>query len=866
MKHGIIKYIKKGIAVITVLSVFSGGMGVSASAALSAKVKDIKIVKPGTKDIVLNQGSTYQLKVKVTVKGNISKKVTYKSSKPGIVKVSKNGKLAAIKKGKARITVKSVADHSKKAVCNVVVKEKSTPVTKTEPKYGNLQICNTDHDKDASSPDRMMLCDSKGNPVQLKGMSTFGLQWEEGNWVLNEKAFDALAYDWKCDIIRLAMYVQEDGYASHPQELLDRMEKGIKLATERGMYVIADWHILSPGDPCSEAYLDAGLELAKKGGPFYEIAKKHPEYNGPQLFFAYLSQKYGAQSNILFEVANEPNGLGNEDNAAGTWSSKLKPYFENVISAIREYDADSKDNIVICGTDSWSQFVNAPVSDPVKDKSVMYTVHFYAGTHDAGYDDEEDYWLRAKIDEALNNGLAVFCTEWGTSEATGDGGPYIDFAERWLNYFEKNKISWCSWSMAKKDEISAACTKDTLSVPEDINGDGIPEWDSKTLSISGNYVRARIRGEEAPVYTESEIAVDFENGIDNCIVDAESPNQDIVLGQEIISGNALKISNIQGDNIWDNRIRLSDLGTTYGIYQNLAFDLVIKNEDVANANICIKPVIQSEATGWWGDAIVEQVFNKENFVPLKDGYSICHAVFPLKPLKPSPADSLGHIMLLLASGGCNSIYIDNVEFFSSSNGDIKYKAKLPDNPGEYVSMPFTFESGTREGWVTDGTSKLDYEDFTTGIAETTALKFPVAFDGTNNEWEDGARISSPFFPEEDMTLEKSKKVQLVGLDVYLEPGHATEGSLDIIACPIPNGAGYWYQAGEQAIDPVDEGEIIINSEGTKLMKYHISIPFSEDGNYPYSDEVPIRNLVLVFKSDNANYNGYIYCDNITLSE
>ena len=50
MKHGIIKYIKKGIAVIMVLSVFSGEMGVSASAALSAKVKNVKIVKPGTKN------------------------------------------------------------------------------------------------------------------------------------------------------------------------------------------------------------------------------------------------------------------------------------------------------------------------------------------------------------------------------------------------------------------------------------------------------------------------------------------------------------------------------------------------------------------------------------------------------------------------------------------------------------------------------------------------------------------------------------------------------------------------------------------------------------------------------------------------
>ena len=59
MKHGIIKYIKKGIAVIMVLSVFSEEMGVSTSAALSAKVKNVKIVKPGTKDMVLNQGSAY---------------------------------------------------------------------------------------------------------------------------------------------------------------------------------------------------------------------------------------------------------------------------------------------------------------------------------------------------------------------------------------------------------------------------------------------------------------------------------------------------------------------------------------------------------------------------------------------------------------------------------------------------------------------------------------------------------------------------------------------------------------------------------------------------------------------------------------
>lgn len=733
-------------------------------------------------------------------------------------------------------------------------------------KYGNLQLCNVDHDEDAATPERKQLCDANGNPVQLKGMSTFGLQWSDGFWVLNDSAFNTLAYDWNCDVVRLAMYVEEDGYASQPQEILERVENGIELITERGMYVIVDWHILSPGDPTDDRYLNAGMELAAEGQPFYEIAQKHPEYNGPQLFFAYLSEKYGNQGNVIFELANEPNGLGTEANADSVWSNKLKPYMESILSVIREYDADDVDNIVICGTDSWSQFVNAPASDPIDDEYVMYAVHFYAGTHDAGYDNEEQYWLRAKIDEALEKGIAVFCTEWGTSLATGDGGPYIDFAERWLDYFEENQISWCSWSLAKKDEVSASCTSDTLAEPTDLTGDGIPEWDSATLSITGNYVRAKIRGEEAPIYTESTMAIDFEGSIENCIVDPDSPNRDIVVEQVTIEDTALKISNALGDDIWRNRVRFCDLGTSYGIYRDLTFDLIIKDEEVANAFINIKPVIQSEATSWWGDAITTQIFTNENFTSMGNGYSVCHTAFSMEGLNPSPTDELGHIVLLLATKDCESIYIDNVAFSSTTNGDIKYKAKLPDNPGTYVSMPFTFESATREGWVAEGTSKLDYEDFTVGLAETTALKFPVGFDGTNNEWEDGARISTPFLPAGEMTLEKTKNIKSIELDVYLEPEHATKGMLEIYVCPIPDGAGYWYEAGSMAVDPVSGGTAITNSEGSELLKYHISVPFSADGSFPYADDVPLRNLVLVFTSAESDYNGYIYCDNVELAQ
>ena len=279
-------------------------------------------------------------------------------------------------------------------------------------KYGTVKIA-----KDPSTG-YQQLCAEDGTPVQLKGMSTFGLQWDEGNWVLNDAAFDALAYDWKCDIVRLAMYVAEGGYATDPATNLARVEKGIQMATERGMYVLADWHMLEPGDPTDSVYTDAGKDLPE----YAEIRAAHPEYTGPQLFFAYLSQKYGNYGNLLFEIANEPVLSGGDQSEL--WKNKLRPYHQSVVEAIREYDKDSTPNIVICGTNSWSQTVDVPTVEPVTDPSVtggladcnqiMYTLHFYAATH---FTSEGE----SKIQTALNGGIAVFVTEWGTVSADGNG-------------------------------------------------------------------------------------------------------------------------------------------------------------------------------------------------------------------------------------------------------------------------------------------------------------------------------------------------------------------------------------------------------------------------------------------------------------
>ncbi|TDX10039.1 cellulase (glycosyl hydrolase family 5) [Petrotoga sibirica] len=68
------------------------------------------------------------------------------------------------------------------------------------------------------------LGDEEGNPIQLRGMSTHGLQWFPE--ILNENAFAVLANDWEANVIRLAMYVGEDGYATNPETIKKESFKG----------------------------------------------------------------------------------------------------------------------------------------------------------------------------------------------------------------------------------------------------------------------------------------------------------------------------------------------------------------------------------------------------------------------------------------------------------------------------------------------------------------------------------------------------------------------------------------------------------------------------------------------------------------
>jgi len=288
------------------------------------------------------------------------------------------------------------------------------------------------------------LCNQFGKAIQLRGVSTHGLQWFASCY--HNASLDALAGDWHADLLRIAMYVQEGGYETDPAGFTGKVNSLVDAAGARGLYAIIDFHTLNPGDP------NVNLARAKT-------------------FFAAVSARNAAKKNVIYEIANEPNGVG--------WAG-VKSYAEQVIPVIRAHDPDA---VVIVGTRGWSSLgvsdgSNATeiTNNPVNATNIMYTFHFYAASH------KDDY--RAEVRRAAAS-LPLFVTEFGTVSATGSGAADIAGSTTWLNLLDQLKISYANWTYSDANETSAAFKPGTCS--------GSTYAGTAVLTRSGTFVRERIR-------------------------------------------------------------------------------------------------------------------------------------------------------------------------------------------------------------------------------------------------------------------------------------------------------------------------------------------------------------------------------------
>lgn len=306
-----------------------------------------------------------------------------------------------------------------------IVSEEGTPFDN----HGKLQVEGTD------------IIDKNGDKYQLKGVSTHGIAWFPD--YVNKDAFMTFRDDWGVNLIRIAMYTAEsggyctDGDKEYLKELVD---KGVNDATELGLYVIVDWHILHDTNPLDNK----------------EEAKK---------YFDEVSSKYSKYDNVIYEICNEPNG--------GTTWSDIKSYAEEIIPIIR---ANHKDAIIIVGTPTWSQDVDIASSDPITGyDNIMYAVHFYAATHTDN--------IRNKVKTAINKGLPIFVSEFSICDASGNGAIDYEQADKWFELINNNNLSYAGWNVSNKNEtsslIKSSCTKTSGWTDDDLSETGI--WLKNTI-------------------------------------------------------------------------------------------------------------------------------------------------------------------------------------------------------------------------------------------------------------------------------------------------------------------------------------------------------------------------------------------------
>ncbi len=280
------------------------------------------------------------------------------------------------------------------------------------------------------------IVDKNNKTIQLRGMSFFWSQWMGHYYTPEVVAW--LKSDWQCTVVRAAMGVEDtEGYIVNPEIEKQKIFTIIDAAIAEGIYVIVDWHSHHAEDYQEEA----------------------------KAFFTEIAQKYGSEPNIIYELYNEPLDV--------SWNTVLKPYHEAVLREIRKYDPD---NIVVCGTRNWSQQVDEVIGNKIEDDNVAYTLHYYAATH--------KQVLRDIAQSAIDNNIALFVTEYGTTDYSGDG--FIDVTESntWWKFLDKNNISWCNWSIADKQENSAALLPNTS-----VSG----QWLDTDITASGKLVRAELK-------------------------------------------------------------------------------------------------------------------------------------------------------------------------------------------------------------------------------------------------------------------------------------------------------------------------------------------------------------------------------------
>lgn len=255
-----------------------------------------------------------------------------------------------------------------------------------------------------------------GKEVQLRGMSLYWSVLPRALDFYSDVAISSMVRDMKIELIRIAVATTENwggptsGFIKDPEGQLAYIKQAVTGAIKNDIYVIIDWHSHTATNQLAEA----------------------------SVFFETVAKEYGNFDNVIFEVFNEPTNQ--------SWAD-IKSYADSMVTIIRKYS----DNLILVGSPTWDQTPSKAIGNEIEDAAhnIAYTFHYYANSHSIGSQGKN-------AERAMNAGLPIFVSEWGTADADGSGEPKLDRNQQWQDWMNMHKISSANWSASKINEGTAA--------------------------------------------------------------------------------------------------------------------------------------------------------------------------------------------------------------------------------------------------------------------------------------------------------------------------------------------------------------------------------------------------------------------------
>jgi hypothetical protein len=313
---------------------------------------------------------------------------------------------------------------------------------------------------------------------------------------------------------------------------LERLDEVVRLCTERGIYVLIDFHqdayskeIGEDGAPLW-AILPPPTELL--GGPLDDLAQRRSSVQVGRAFESFfnneeglrdrfipawqlITARYAAEDGVIgFEVMNEPVTTNFDRTHA-----LLYEFYEQATVAMREVNTR---HTLWLEPDSIRNFANrvAVRPEPFGDPNVVYCPHLYPGLSGIS-DDDVAGWTR-KLTPSLDNlvreaqswGAAPFIGEWGTHPNDAWAESYFDAVNTMADARGIGRAFWLwkensqgSWGLYDHDEGSGTWTPreagiDRLAKPYAMAVPGrllTQSWDPASGELRVTFAA---RGGEAP--------------------------------------------------------------------------------------------------------------------------------------------------------------------------------------------------------------------------------------------------------------------------------------------------------------------------------------------------------------------------------